>query len=208
MLGIVGILCLFAFLVSFLDAEKLQEWVVRSGVWAPVTFVLLKTTTIVVAPISGALLYPLVGLLFGFWEGMIYVGIGDFLGYSIAFFIGRMFGEKIVGHLVTQEGTGLLSRIVAHMSTTKGFLQMCLTFFYAPELLAYGAGLSRLPYWKFILILWPGSIAGTSLLVAFGSSFNLTQTDSLFITFGMPILGGILMLTGGWFFIRSLKQRE
>lgn len=205
-LGIAFTLGIFIFLVFFIDTAELGEWVLQAGSWAPIVFILLKMSTIVIAPISGTLLYPLVGLLFGFWEGWLYVGIGDFLGYSTAFFISRILGQKIVLRLISQNETGMLSKIVAHMSTTKGFLYICIVFFFSPELLSYGAGLSKLPYWKFILILWSGSMLATSLLVAFGSKFSVSGNDSLLLTLGLPLVGGCVALIGGWFFLRALKK--
>jgi uncharacterized membrane protein YdjX (TVP38/TMEM64 family) len=65
-LVIVGLTFLF-------DMEKIQEWIKTAGIWAPLIFIFLKTSTIVIAPLSGSPLYPLVGLLFGFWPGILYV---------------------------------------------------------------------------------------------------------------------------------------
>src|SRR3990167_5586502 len=194
-------------LTLFIDLESVKTWVEKVGVWGPLLFIVLKASTIVVAPLSGSALYPLVGLLFGFWPGVLYVEIGDFLGYTISFFISRIFGQKIVLKILSNKEGSLLSRIIEHVSTPKGFFQACLTLFAMPELLSYGAGLSRLPYLKFILIITPLSIVASSLLVFFGSILDINST-SLLLSFGIPILGALVIIAGGTIFVRSVKKKN
>jgi uncharacterized membrane protein YdjX (TVP38/TMEM64 family) len=102
---------------------------------------------------------------------------------------------------------GLVARIVDHVSDTKGFLHACMTLFAMPELLSYGAGLSRLPYLKFISILMPLSVIAASILVFFGSILNL-DSKSLLISLGVPVFFAIVILIGGTLFMKSLKQKR
>lgn len=203
----VGITILALVLLSlFLDIESMKSWVIEVGVWAPLAFIALKILTLVVAPLSGSPLYPLVGLLFGFWPGLIYVAIGDFLGYTITFGISRIFGRKIVEKMLGgKEGT-LLSKIIDHVGTTKGFIQAVLALFVSPELLSYGAGLSKLPYIKFISILWPITLIGSTILVLLGSSLNLSSSSFL-ISIGIPAVGAICIIIGGSLFVKSIKNK-
>ncbi len=202
----ITILILLA-LVFFLDIGELQVWIEKAGVWGPLVFILLKISTIVIAPLSGSPLYPLVGLLFGFWPGILYVAIGDFLGYTIAFYISRIFGRNVVLKLISRKEEGLIARIVDHIGETKGFIQACLTFFGLPEVLSYAAGLSRLSYLKFISILWPFFTAVTAVLVFFGSSLKPTN-GSLLIGLAIPVAGALAMLIGGFIFVRNWRKRE
>ncbi|MEK7194379.1 MAG: VTT domain-containing protein [Patescibacteria group bacterium] len=197
---IVGIALIF-------DISTLRVWVEGAGVWAPLVFIFLKVSTIVIAPLSGSPLYPLVGLFFGFWPGIVYVAIGDFLGYTIAFYIGRFFGRKFVNKLISNKEESLVNRIVEHVGDVKGFFQACLTLFAIPEVLAYGAGLSRLPYRNFILILWPMNTAVTALLVLFGSTLK-PSNGSIFIGLFVPIIGAVVMIIGGTLFVKGLKKKK
>ena len=203
----VGITILSLVLLSLLiDIESMKSWVMEVGVWAPLAFIALKILTLVIAPLSGGPLYPLVGLLFGFWPGLIYVAIGDFLGYTINFGISRIFGRKIVEKMLGgKEGT-LLSKIINHVGTTRGFFQAILALFVSPELLSYGAGLSKLPYIKFISMLWPVSLIGSTVLVLLGSSLKLSS-NSFIIAVGIPILGAICIIIGGTLFTKAIKNK-
>ncbi len=194
-------------LTFFIDLSSVKTWIEQAGVWGPLVFIILKATTIIIAPLSGSALFPLAGLFFGFWPGVLYVEIGDFLGYTISFHISRIFGQKVVMRLLQNKDNSLIKRVVDHVSTPKGFLQACLTLFAMPELLSYGAGLSRLPYIKFILIITPLSIVASSILVFFGSLLDLSS-GSVLISIGIPILGAVVILAGGTIFLKSVMKKK
>lgn len=209
-INLVGIgltILVIVLLAIVVDISSLKVWVEKAGVWGPLVFILLKISTIVIAPLSGSPLYPLVGLIFGFWPGILYVAMGDFLGYTIAFYISRIFGKNIVLKLISNSEESVLMRIVNHISSVRGFAQACLTCFALPEILAYGAGLSRLPYYKFISILWPFFTMVASILVFIGSILE-PSGKTIFIGFVIPIIGACAMLVGGFFFMRDVNKNK
>lgn len=193
-------------LIYFFDISSLQTWVQKAGVWGPLVFILLKISTIVIAPLSGSPLYPLVGLLFGFWPGILYVIVGDVIGYSISFWISRIFGKKIVSKFISDKEEGIMARIINHASTTKGFFQACLTLFAMPELLSYGAGLTKLNYWSVIAIMVPITAVGSTIFVFIGSILDPNNT-SILIGFGLPAVGILAMLIGGSLFAKSVLKK-
>lgn len=205
-LGIGFTILIIVALTFLIDLDSVRVWVEKAGVWGPIVFILLKIATIVIAPLSGSPLYPLVGLLFGFWPGILYIEIGDFLGYSIAFMLSRIFGEKFVTKLLSDNEEGMLARIVKHASTPKGFLHACLTLFAMPEILAYGAGLTRIPYWRFISTMIPITLVGASLFVFIGSIIQ-GGNGSFLIGFGLPALGVIAMIIGGTLFTKEIVKK-
>lgn len=208
-LNIVGLLITVAVLLAlgfFIDIAELKSSILDAGPLAPLLFILLKAMTVVVAPLSGAPLYPIVGFLFGFWPGIVYVVLGDFIGITTAFFLSRFFGYPLVHKFIVGKERSMLAKVVDHVGTTKGFLHMCLTCFALPEVIAYGAGLSKLPYWKFILVYAPISIAVSSVAVLFGALIDSTNLP-LFLTVGLPIIGFVIVAAGGWLFLRGVRQK-
>ena len=187
----------------FIDLDSVRIWVEGAGIWAPLVFILLKTSTIVIAPLSGTPLYPLVGILFGFWPGFLYVLIGDFIGYTSTFFISRKFGKAFIHKMISKKEDGLLARVIDHAGTPKGFLHACLTLLAIPELLSYGAGLTKLPYLKFITTLLPLTALGSSLFVFIGSILD-PKHQYIWIGFGLPLIGVAVMLIGGTLFTNSM----
>lgn len=200
----VGLLIVLGFVI---DVDTIKGFVTNAGPWAPLVFIALKASTIVVAPLSGAPLYPIVGFLFGYWPGILYVGMGDFLGYSTAFYISRTFGYPFVRKIFQGKERSTLAKVVDHVGTTKGFLHMCLTCFALPELIAYGSGLSKLPYWKFILIYTPISLVASSFAVLFGSLLDASNLP-LFLTIGAPLGAFAVIAVGGWFFLRGVRNKK
>jgi len=202
-LVVIGVIILvFVLLAIFFDIESLRAWVLKAGVWGPLVFILLKISTVVIAPLSGSPLYPLVGLLFGFWPGMLYVALGDFLGYTIAFYISRIFGRDAMDRFLSNKEESVLAQVMQRVGDTKGFIQVCISFCALPEVVSYGAGLSRLSYSKFIFIMWPFFSAITAVLVFLGS-----WIDSGWVGILVPVVGALVMIVGGTLFTKNLRKR-
>lgn len=194
LLGLFTILFL-VFLTTVIKQEDLKDFIVQSGAWAPFVFMLAKISTIIIAPLSGAFIYPLAGILFGTKVGLTYVVIADFIGYSTAFFISRTLGRSKVEKFFEQSEKGTLYKIVDIVSTPKGFFTACFLFFPVPELLAYGGGLSKLPYKYFVSILMPLSILGSLVLVSLGEFIGFNR-HLIFVMIGIFVF--LLVVIGLW----------
>jgi uncharacterized membrane protein YdjX (TVP38/TMEM64 family) len=202
LLALVGL-----FLIAhYFDADKIKDWVETAGIWGPIVIVLIKVSTIVFAPISGSAIYPIAGALYGFWKGVFLIELGDLIGYSIAFWIARRFGQAKVNIFLSRNEEGLLAVIVEKMSSRKGFIAACFVFFPVPELLAYGAGLSRLSYVNFMLIIMPISLIGSTTLVGLGQYLGFNK-QMILILFVLGTVGfvGMTIITGIWY--RSFQKK-
>jgi len=189
----------------FFNIEYIKILVAKAGFWGPMVIIIAKILTIVVAPLSGAPLYLLAGVFFGFPLGLVYVAIGDFIGYTTSFYIARVFGRQVVNRFISLNEQALFTRIVVHLGTFKGYIQSCFIFFPLPELLSYGVGLTSLAYWKFIIVLFPGSCLITGLIVLTGDYFG--QSDSSLILMGLlPFMGFIMVIAGIWFFSKNIRK--
>ena len=89
-----GLLELFGGLDRFIHIVK------DAGPWAPVMFILLKTLSYVIAPLSGAPLKITAGALFGFWPAFLYALIGDTFGGSLNYWVARGLGRPAVAKLI------------------------------------------------------------------------------------------------------------
>lgn len=203
----IGITILLIFVASFfIELKAVKDWVEQAGAWGPIVFILLKISTIVVAPLSGSPLYPLVGIFFGFWEGLLYVTLGDFIGCTINFYLARRYGQNLVFKFISKKEEGIVGRAINHMSSVKGFFQAALALFAMPELVAYAAGLSRLSYSKFVSILTPINIFGAGVLVFMGVAIDSAQSSN-FIKYILPLLGVAAFFLGGFLFAKAVRKR-
>lgn len=195
----IGVICIIAIIV-YGDAGALKQWVEESGRWAPMTFILAKTLTVVIAPLSGGPLYPLAGFLFGFPEGLLLTLIGDLLGFTAAFFISRLFGQQKALAFMGQTDNKIIQKLFVATESTKGFFLASIAFIAAPEVLAYGTGLTRLPYITYISIFMPIWTLASGAVIFLGSLFG---DDPIFIKAIMPLIIVTLFFTGTWLMLRD-----
>lgn len=149
--GLVLVLAVLVFLFQYFDIQNIRAQVESAGAIAPILFILAKASTIVIAPLGGAPLYPIGGAIFGFWKGALLLILGDMLGGIISFSLARYFGRPLVERMLGND-SGMLTKAISLMSTTKGYAIARLCFVSLPELASYGAGLTRIQFVPFIVI--------------------------------------------------------
>ncbi len=187
----------------YFGITEVQTAVENAGVWAPLVLILAKASTIVIAPLSGSPLYPLAGALFGFWEGVLWLAIGDALGGIVAFYLSRIFGRHIVEKMLGAAEEKFLARVLRMVGTAKGFLVARICFAPMPEVVAYGAGLTRLNFVPFILIYVPIGLIPTMALAGLGSALTAGEW---WVLPGVIVLGVVLVPLGALLFRYVLNE--
>lgn len=145
--------------------RRLSEYLAENPA-GPLIFIVLYT----LRPIflfSAAVLSIGGGVLFGPIWGVIYTLVGSNLGATLAFFIGRFFGEGLNTDL---GGWGDRMRKNSFESV---FLMRLMFLPY--DLVNYAAGFLRINYWAFLTATVLGSIPGTFSFTWFGASAGLDQ---------------------------------
>jgi len=193
------------FFAHSIGIDSVRERVTAAGVWGPVIVILLKASTLVVAPLGGAPLYPIAGVIFGFWYGFLYTFIGDILGTAIAFFTSRWFGRRIVRYFVTRPGMKLVEVILGYLGTTRGLIYARLIFFSFPEGVTYAAGLTTIPFWKFLVLMIPIGIGPSALLVLSGDALSRYTDTHPYLIVLLYIVVLAIMGGGGYWFYRKAK---
>jgi uncharacterized membrane protein YdjX (TVP38/TMEM64 family) len=96
---IIAILVVAIFLIFYalgwtkLSREQLQEYIAKTGVIAPIVFILITFAQVTLVPIPGAVTILAGSYLFGFWLSFLYSYIGMMLGSIVAFALGRIIGK-------------------------------------------------------------------------------------------------------------------
>jgi uncharacterized membrane protein YdjX (TVP38/TMEM64 family) len=184
---------------AYFGITNVQETIDDAGIWAPLVLILAKASTIIIAPLSGSPLYPLAGALFGFWEGALYLILGDMIGGVVAFWISRILGRSIVEKMIGGDGK-FLSRALKMMGTIKGFLVARICFAPLPEVVAYGAGLTRINFLVFLIIFVAVGIPPILVLAGLGSILTL---DTWWVL-PAALLVGIIVVPLGFFLFKSM----
>jgi uncharacterized membrane protein YdjX (TVP38/TMEM64 family) len=142
----------------------LRDWIKSLGTLGALVFILIYVVAIVAAlpaaPISVA-----AAALFGSVWGVILINIGATLGAALAFLVGRYFARDAV---VNWLGRNEKFRRLDGLTEEHGAIIVALTRLvpiFPFNLLNYGFGLTRVPFWTYIFWTWLCIIPGTILYV-------------------------------------------
>jgi uncharacterized membrane protein YdjX (TVP38/TMEM64 family) len=130
------------------DVDALRDYIVSFGVWAPFVSLLLMVLQAVAAPIPGFLVIFANGLAFGvFWGGLLSL-LGQTLAAVVCFGLARQLGRKPVEALVGKLGLASTDGWVARRGPY-GVLLARLIPGMAFDAISYGAGLTKMGFWRF-----------------------------------------------------------
>lgn len=150
------------------DEGSFQDYLLRTGSWMTVLFILLQFLQVVILPIPSAVTVVAGAALFGPFLGSVYSLIGIVIGSLVAFFIGRYAGIKVVSWLVGRE------TLEKWLKKIKGKDKLLLTaMFLLPvfpdDVLCFVAGFSSMSVWYFLAV-----ILISRVLAIFTTSYSVT----------------------------------
>ena len=174
------------------------------GFWGPLIYILLYA-------IRPLILFPSTiltlagGFVFGPVLGVLYTIIASNISSTIAFFVGRFFGE---GMLKDDGSDGLIQRYARRMRENSFETVMIMRFIFLPyDAVSYLAGFLRIKFWPFILATALGSIPGTIAFIGFGASiesFNGALPKLNPVTLGVSVVIFIISIA----LSRLFKKQE
>ncbi len=193
-LWLVFLFILFIMSIQMVKDGSLGEKISSLGIWAPVIFILLKISTLVLAPLGGTPLYLIAGNLFGSFNGYLFTLIGDIVGSTICFVLSRTYGNKIIVKLV---GSNFLEKITNSMKVlenTKSFVKARILMFAMPEVLAYASGLTNIKFSVFSIINSMFYVISNFVLVFFGYYFINFASKHAITTYTLALIISIISL--------------
>lgn len=194
----IELLALFSFLLwwilqktgffeTFGDAEKLQGYLEKAGIWMPLFYIVLQFLQVVLLPIP-SVVSTIAGLaVFGAFWTTIYSFIGITLGSILAFYIGRRWGNRAATWLAGEE------QLKKWQKKLKGKDNAVLTaMFILPafpdDILCFLAGISSMT-WRYFLIMM-----SLSRLVAIASTCYSVDFIPFNTWWGILIWAGIILI--------------
>ncbi|MBI3302260.1 MAG: TVP38/TMEM64 family protein [Deltaproteobacteria bacterium] len=142
----------------------LRDWIRRLGAWGPVVFVPLYAVA-VSAALPGSALTVTAGALFGSVLGVVVVSTAATLGASLSFLIARYFARDAIARWLSPNET---FRRLDQLTEQHGAMIVALTRLvpiFPFNLLNYGFGLTRVPFWTYVFWSWLCMLPGTLLYV-------------------------------------------
>jgi len=143
---------------------SLREWIENLGPMGPVVFVLIYAVA-VVAAIPASLMTVAAGALFGSALGIAVVSVASTLGAALAFLMARYFARDSISSWLNGKKT---FRRLDEMTETHGATIVALTRLvpiFPFNLLNYGFGLTRVPFWTYVFWSWLCMLPGTFVYV-------------------------------------------
>lgn len=175
------------------------------GILAPIIFVLLKMSTLIIAPLGGTPLYFIAGGLFGNLNGLILSLLGDGLGSAICFFLARFYGPKIVKTFIGEKFFEKVTNTVAVLSGIRSFIKARISLIAMPELLAYASGFSRINFLTFFWINILFYLPVDFMYVFFGRQIVAISSEHAVLFYSVVV---VVTLSGGWFLYKDHKNLE
>lgn len=126
----------------FANQDSIRSFISQFGIFAPLAFIFLQILQVVLTPLSHYTVSIAGGFIFGTWLGFLYNLIGRVVGTAIAFYLGRIFGRKIIKHMVKSETIQKYDRYF-----DKGKLLLFLAYFlplFPDDEISYLAGFSSI----------------------------------------------------------------
>ncbi|MEJ2070790.1 MAG: FAD-containing oxidoreductase [Syntrophobacterales bacterium] len=144
--------------------EYTRDWIRGLGSLGPLVFLVIYIIAVVTA-LPGSVISIAAGALFGSVLGVILVSIGATVGASLAFLISRYFArESVVNWLGKSEKFQRLDRLTEEQGAIIVALTRLVPLF-PFNLLNYGFGLTRVPFWTYVFWSWLCMLPGTILYV-------------------------------------------
>jgi uncharacterized membrane protein YdjX (TVP38/TMEM64 family) len=172
-------------LINRVGIDRLRTNVAQFGIWAPFIILFLRLTSIVVPALPGTAYAILSGALFGFAQGVVVIALADFLACTTNFFIARRYGRVVVQRLVGERFINRLDQWSRKYLEGNFFLMtgaLMSSFF---DYICYAAGLSRMPWKRFMSALGLSIALVKPPVVAVGA--GILQGEKLLI--GASVVG-------------------
>ncbi|WP_260843279.1 TVP38/TMEM64 family protein [Sedimenticola selenatireducens] len=172
------------------DADKLKSWVNDLGYVGPVIIIAIMAIAVIINPIPSAPIALAAGAVYGHSWGTLYVVAGATIGAVGAFLIARSVGQEL---LIRVFGKKIMLGWLGSQNILMGLVFVSrLIPFLSFDLVSYGAGLTRIKTWRFILATVMGLVPASFLLTHFGGEMAAANLNDAMIV--LLIVGSVTIL--------------
>lgn len=170
---------------------ELRGLVAGSGAWAPLVFFAAQVAQVVLAPVPGTVTVAVGAALFGPWEGLALGLSGAVVGSVAVFALARRFGPPLAARLVGEEAVGRYAG--AFGAGGWWFFAVLAIPFFPDDVLCALAGLSAVPFRRFLVFVVLGRLPGTAI-TALAAADLTTRPAGTWVAAGIVLLIGLALL--------------
>lgn len=165
--AVIAGLTVFSF--RLVGVETTQQLIQRSGVLAPIIFIILCALSLIIAPLSGSSLFIIGGILFGKEKSFALSLIATLLGCSINFWISKTYGRRIVQRLVGGDQLDQLDRFIYQLRDHRSIFYIMLLMPISQDVVSYAVGLTQIKFPQFFIALLISSIGVVAAYIYLGT---------------------------------------
>jgi membrane protein DedA with SNARE-associated domain len=193
----------------------MQEWLINVGTQHTI---LVYGLIVILACAEGPILSMLFGVIlrfgyFQFWPIYACLMVGDLIGDTAWYYIGRQFGYRFVKRFgkyfdIDEHKIAKVTAIFHHYKHRILFISKLTNGFGFALVTLMTAGLVRVPFWKYIGINVAGQFVWTGLLLAVGYFFgNLYTTVNDFFGYASITAGAVVVFLAFWQYRKYLTRK-
>lgn len=187
--------------------QAFRDYLLGFGLWAPVVSSALMVFQSVVAPLPAFVVTFTNGLLFGWVWGTLLSWSSAMLGAALCFWIARALGRPVVERLVGGTKALEVSDLFFARYGNRAILVSRLLPFVSFDIISYGAGLTPVSFWRFLVATGIGQLPATVIYSYLGQ--NLTgSVQVLFWVFSITAAIFILGWTVGPLVLKRLRNGQ
>jgi uncharacterized membrane protein YdjX (TVP38/TMEM64 family) len=160
-----GLLLLF----RAIGIDRIHTHLQHMGMWAPIVFLLLCMTGIIIAPLSATTIYVTSGVLFEPSIAFVLSFVGTVFGCIVNFWISRKLGRGMVAHLIGKGNLDALDQFTHRLKGHHRIAFMILIMPISQDVLSYAIGLTKVKFLHFFIAVVVTSLATTGIAVFLGS---------------------------------------
>lgn len=187
--------------LRYRDFEGLRQFILSYGSWAPLVSIALMVIQSLVPIVPGLVITITNAWIFGWQYGALYSWIGALLGAILDFGVARWYGRLVVERFVN----------IKYLSMTDAFLQRYgllavfitrLTPIIPFKVVSYGAGLTTMSLWRFMIATAIGQTPALILYSILGHNITHNIRITIAIT---SLLISIILVT--YYYREQIKRR-
>lgn len=173
------------------DFEGLRYFILSYGIWAPCTTIALMIVQSMVPLVPGLAITITNAWIFGWQYGALYSWVGALLGATLDFGIARWYGRPVVEKFISVKYLDWSDGFFARHGVMAVFITR-LTPIVPFKVISYGAGLTTISLWQFILATGVGQTPAIVLYSMLGENLVHSIHATVAITTLLVGLGFLL----------------
>ena len=181
-------------LINQYGMVALRAQVERMGVWAPLGLFALRFSSVVIPALPGTAYAIAAGGLLGFQQGLVVVCLSDLLSCSLSFWLSRRYGRSLVSRLIGKQFMDRVDKLSQRHLEQNFFLMTAFLMTGFFDFVAYGVGLAKAPWRKFLPALVLSILISNPPIVAVGASVleggKILLFLALFGVFALALITG------------------